>query len=36
MRELHELLAAGGPWSATTIQTVGLKGYDGFTLILLD
>ncbi len=36
MRRLHELLAAGGPWSATTIQTVGVKGYDGFTLILRD
>ncbi len=36
MRRLHKLLAAGGPWSATTIQTVGVKGYDGFTLILLD
>jgi hypothetical protein len=22
--------------SATTIQTVGLKGYDGFTLMLVD
>ena len=36
MRRLHKLLAAGGPWSATTIQTVGVKGYDGFTLVLLD
>ena len=36
MRRLHKLLAAGGRWSATTIQTVGVKGYDGFTLVLLD
>jgi predicted O-methyltransferase YrrM len=36
MRRLHKQLAAGGPWSATTIQTVGVKGYDGFTLILLE
>ena len=36
MRRFHELLARGGPWSATTIQTVGNKGYDGFTLALLD
>jgi predicted O-methyltransferase YrrM len=36
MRRFHELLARGGPWSATTIQTVGNKGYDGFTFVLLD
>jgi predicted O-methyltransferase YrrM len=34
-RRLHELLAADPRVSATTIQTVGLKGYDGFTLILV-
>jgi predicted O-methyltransferase YrrM len=34
-RRLHELLAAEPRVSATTIQTVGLKGYDGFTLILV-
>jgi predicted O-methyltransferase YrrM len=38
-RGLHELLAAGTPLgrrvSATTIQTVGAKGYDGFTLALV-
>lgn len=34
-RGLHELLAAEPRVSATTIQTVGAKGYDGFTLILV-
>ena len=38
-RGLHELLAAdrasGRRVSATTIQTVGSKGYDGFTLALV-
>jgi predicted O-methyltransferase YrrM len=38
-RRLHELLAAdrsvGQRVSATTIQTVGAKGYDGFTLALV-
>ena len=32
---LHELIAAEPRVSATTIQTVGAKGYDGFTLILV-
>jgi len=36
MRRTHELLAAEPRVSATTIQTVGDKGYDGFTLALLD
>ncbi len=36
MRRFHELLAAEQRASATTIQTVGEKGYDGFTLVLLD
>lgn len=36
MRRAHELLAAEPRVSATTIQTVGDKGYDGFTLALLD
>jgi predicted O-methyltransferase YrrM len=40
MRRFHELLAAervgGRRLSATTIQTVGSKGYDGFTLVLVD
>ena len=36
MRRFHEMLAAGGErFSATTIQTVGSKGHDGFTLVLL-
>jgi predicted O-methyltransferase YrrM len=35
-RRLHELLAAEPRVSATTIQTVGAKGYDGFTLALVD
>jgi predicted O-methyltransferase YrrM len=32
MRRFHELLAAERRVSATTVQTVGSKGYDGFTL----
>jgi predicted O-methyltransferase YrrM len=32
MRRLHELLASHARVSATTVQTVGSKGYDGFTL----
>jgi predicted O-methyltransferase YrrM len=32
MRRLHELLATHARVSATTVQTVGSKGYDGFTL----
>jgi predicted O-methyltransferase YrrM len=35
MRRFHELLAAQSRVSATTIQTVGAKGYDGFTLALV-
>jgi predicted O-methyltransferase YrrM len=35
MQRLHELLAAEPRLSATTIQTVGSKGYDGFTLALV-
>jgi len=34
-RQLHEMLATEPRVSATTIQTVGLKGYDGFTLMLV-
>jgi predicted O-methyltransferase YrrM len=34
-RQLHESLAAEPRVSATTIQTVGGKGYDGFTLGLV-
>jgi predicted O-methyltransferase YrrM len=40
MRRFHELLAGesvgGHQISATTIQTVGAKGYDGFTLALIE
>ncbi len=39
MRHFHELLARGVDGhqiSATTIQTVGAKGYDGFTLALVE
>ena len=32
MRRFHELLAAETRVTATTIQTVGAKGYDGFTV----
>jgi predicted O-methyltransferase YrrM len=35
MRELHELLAREPRVSATTIQTVGVKHYDGFTVALV-
>jgi predicted O-methyltransferase YrrM len=35
LRRFHELLAAEARVSATTIQTVGAKGYDGFTLALV-
>lgn len=34
-RRLHEMLAAESRVSATTIQTVGNKGYDGFTVALV-
>jgi predicted O-methyltransferase YrrM len=34
-RRLHEIIAAEPRVSATTIQTVGGKGYDGFTLALV-
>ena len=35
VRKLHELIAAEPRVSATTIQTVGSKGYDGFTLAVV-
>jgi predicted O-methyltransferase YrrM len=35
VRRFHELLAAEPRASATTIQTVGSKGYDGFTFALV-
>ena len=34
-RRFHEMLAAEPRVSATTIQTVGAKGYDGFTIALV-
>jgi len=35
-RQLHEMISADPRVSATTIQTVGGKGYDGFTLALVN
>jgi predicted O-methyltransferase YrrM len=35
-RHLHEMLADERRVSATTIQTVGVKGYDGFTIALVE
>jgi predicted O-methyltransferase YrrM len=34
-RRLHEMIAADPRVTGTTIQTVGAKGYDGFTLALV-
>jgi predicted O-methyltransferase YrrM len=34
-RRLHEQIAANPRLTATTIQTVGVKGYDGFTIALV-
>jgi len=34
-RRLHEIIAADPGVTATTIQTVGAKGYDGFTIAQL-
>ena len=34
-RRLHEMVAAEPRVTATTIQTVGIKGYDGFLLALV-
>ena len=34
-RRFHEMLAAEPRVEATTIQTVGGKGYDGFTIALV-
>jgi predicted O-methyltransferase YrrM len=34
-RELHDVIAAEPRVSATAVQTVGSKGYDGFTLALV-
>ncbi|MGH7524226.1 MAG: O-methyltransferase [Gemmatimonadales bacterium] len=35
VRRFHEMIAAEPRVSATTIQTVGSKGYDGFTLAVV-
>ena len=35
MRRFHELVGAEPRVEATTIQTVGAKGWDGFTLALI-
>ncbi|GAA3024662.1 O-methyltransferase [Kitasatospora albolonga] len=35
-RRLHEQLAAEPRVTATSVQTVGVKGYDGFTLIRVE
>jgi predicted O-methyltransferase YrrM len=35
MRRFHELLSAAPGATGTTIQTVGRKGYDGFTLVFV-
>ena len=35
VRRLHETVAANPRVSATTIQTVGAKGYDGFLLAVV-
>jgi predicted O-methyltransferase YrrM len=35
VRRLHEALSSDSRVTATTIQTVGAKGYDGFTLMLV-
>ncbi len=35
-RHLHEVLADEARVSATTIQTVGVKGYDGFLIALVE
>ena len=35
MRRFHQLAAAEPRVEGTTIQTVGAKGYDGFTLLLI-
>jgi predicted O-methyltransferase YrrM len=35
VRALHDFLAAAAGVRATTIQTVGAKGYDGFTLAVV-
>jgi len=36
VRRLHEVLSTDARVSATTIQTVGAKGYDGFTMAIVN
>ncbi len=36
VRRLNDLIAADPRVSATVVQTVGMKGYDGFAVILVD
>jgi predicted O-methyltransferase YrrM len=36
VRRFNEILAAEARVSATTLQTVGIKGYDGFTLAVVN
>ncbi|RKE17805.1 O-methyltransferase [Streptomyces sp. TLI_171] len=36
VRRLHDLIAAEPQLDATTVQTVGSRGYDGFTLIRVE
>ncbi|MFJ5925041.1 O-methyltransferase [Kitasatospora sp. NPDC092948] len=36
VQQLHELIAGDKRLDATTVQTVGHKGYDGFTLIRVE
>jgi hypothetical protein len=35
VRAFHRLVAASARVEATALQTVGVKGYDGFTLALV-
>jgi hypothetical protein len=35
VRRLNEVMAADPLVSATTIQTVGVQGYDGFTIAIV-
>ena len=35
VRRFHELVAAESRVTATAVQTVGAKGYDGFTLVMV-
>jgi len=36
VRRLNEILGSEKRVSATTIQTVGVKGYDGFTIAIVN